>query len=75
MSKKLFLTTDGSKASKVAFFVILINLKQVLEFLDKDVHLTISHISDSTKNYLPYEYKSNTIYNDYHSECLSRVIL
>ena len=50
------MSTDGSKASKVAFFVNLINLKQVLEFIDKDVHLTVSHISDSTKTYLPYEY-------------------
>ena len=36
--------------------------------------MVVSHIFDTTKTYLPYEFQKMTIYEEYKSELLSRVI-
>ena len=38
-----------------------------------EYHLYVAHISDSKKIYLPFEYKTTYIWEDYKNECLSRV--
>ncbi|KAM3136001.1 hypothetical protein pb186bvf_011806 [Paramecium bursaria] len=74
--KSIMVSTDGSQASKQAFYVtVYFYFKQAVEFCEfKNLFTSIivSHVSDPSKSYLPFEYQSNTIQEDYKIELLSR---
>ncbi|CAD8092797.1 unnamed protein product [Paramecium sonneborni] len=64
----IMVATDGSQASKQAFF-------QAVEFFEyKNIFnkIIVAHVSDQSKTYLPFEFQSTTIYEDYKIELLSR---
>ncbi|CAD8078936.1 unnamed protein product [Paramecium primaurelia] len=64
----IMVATDGSQASKQAFF-------QAVEFFEyKNIfnQIIVAHVSDESKTYLPFEFQSTTIYEDYKIELLSR---
>ncbi|CAD8087119.1 unnamed protein product [Paramecium primaurelia] len=64
----IMVATDGSQASKQAFF-------QAVEFFEyKNIfnQIIVTHVSDGSKTYLPFEFQSTTIYEDYKVELLSR---
>jgi hypothetical protein len=46
---------------------------EFFEHLNLFEKIIVAHVTDSSKNYLPFEYQSNTIYEDYRIELLSRV--
>ena len=64
-----------AKVTSIEFVLFKITKKQTVEIMGLNAHLYISHISDSSKTYLPHEFKPATIYQEYKSECLSRVIV
>ncbi|CAD8184392.1 unnamed protein product [Paramecium pentaurelia] len=64
----IMVATDGSQASKQAFF-------QAVEFFEyKNIfnQIIVTHVSNESKTYLPFEFQSTTIYEDYKTELLSR---
>mmetsp|Transcript_36430 Transcript_36430/g.42532 ORF Transcript_36430/g.42532 Transcript_36430/m.42532 type:complete len:281 (+) Transcript_36430:32-874(+) len=66
-SKNWVVSTDGSRASKDAFWQLF------KEFYSSEDKLEVVSITDPAKTYLPYEYLPTTIYNDYKTELLSKI--
>jgi len=65
--KKWTVATDGSKASKDAFWQLL------KEFYGREDTFEVISVTDPTKTYLPYDFLPTTIYNDYKTELLSKI--
>ena len=62
---KFFIGVDGSEASEQAFQVILKGLYR--EHVDK---ITVAHITDRRKDYLPFNYRPDYIKEIYESKLI-----